>query len=184
MNKNLKQLIIVLDSAGGEKSQKYGPQLCFWCAFLYNPFQHCTETSKKIESKSRFEVDILHKGIKPKPKRSGLIYSDFEGPNKIFYDGIIRALDSCMYLVKKEKIEQLIIVGDCEPVIMQLVGKRRIGELKKFYNQVKHYESEHRKLGCVIEYKHIKREQYPLYEEINRITKDFLQKIKNQFKIS
>jgi ribonuclease HI len=184
IDKNLKQLIIVLDSAGGGNAQKYGPQCCFWCAFIYNPSKDSTETSKKIDPVSRYEVDILLKGIRPKPKRSGLIYSDYEGPNKIFYDGIIRALDSCMYLVKQETITQAIILGDCQPVINQLLHKRRINKLEKLYKQVKHYETEYRKLGCEIKYKWCGRNQFPLYEEIDRMTKEFLTKIKNYFKIS
>ncbi len=179
----MKQLVIVIDSAGGGKRTNYGPCICYWAAFVYNPELDKTPTSSKLSPEERYEVDILHKGIKPKPKRSGAIYSDYEGPNKIFFDGIIRALEACFFIAKRG-LSELIIVGDCEPVINQLNEVWKSKEMQPLLRQVKHkFEPEYRKLGIKIAYKLVKRDQYPLYEDIDKMAKDVLAKIRGVFKV-
>lgn len=181
----MKQIIIILDSAGGGRRTKYGPCICFWAAFEYDPNKDFTETSQKLNQKDRYEVDILHKGIKPRPKRSGAIYSSYEGPNKIFYDGVIRALESCFYLARDS--DEVYVIGDCKPVIQQLKGERKVEELKSLYNQVKYHLEKSKyqnKKNAEIHYKHVGRQQFPLYEDIDRLAKETLKKIKSIFKVS
>ncbi|OGC51609.1 hypothetical protein A2982_01100 [candidate division WWE3 bacterium RIFCSPLOWO2_01_FULL_39_13] len=74
----MKQVLIVLDSAGGGKKTKYGSYICFWAAFIYDPKINSTETAKKLNEVDRYEVDILHKGIKPNSIRSGATYLSYE----------------------------------------------------------------------------------------------------------
>ena len=179
----MNQLIIVLDTAGKGGKTKYRPYICFWAAFWYCPEIQKTETSEKININDRYEVDILHKGIKPAPVRSGASYSSYIGPNKIFYDGIIRALETCYYLIHEDENVQVIVIGDCEPVLKQLNGKMCIKEMKSFYNQVRHYIELYKQKNSDIKFKYIKRDQYSLYEDINRIASEFLSKIINFFEI-
>lgn len=71
-----------------------------------------------------------------RPLRAGTIYLSHEGPNKIFYDCLIRALESCLFLLHKN--DSIEVFGDCDQVIKQLNGERRVLEMLPFYKQIKY----------------------------------------------
>ncbi len=180
-----KQLIILVDNSG-KGEEKYGHCLCFWCAFLYDPFdlKSISNTAQQVEKPEiRYEIDILTNTEKAKPIRSGAIYCDYEGPNKIFYDGIIRSLDGCLFLTKRHSPLKVIVIGDCEPVIKQLKNQWQSKKMKSFYLQTKGIEKKYKDNGAEMNYRWIKRDDFPLYLKIDKLAKDFLEKIKGQFKL-
>jgi len=100
-----------------------------------------SKTSKYGESSACWA--IYTNGKITTPEFVGLIYRPKEGPNKIFYIGVIRALEE---LLESQYVEYLLkIRGDCQPVIDQLNGKWRAVEMKPLYDQVKSLEKKIKK---------------------------------------
>lgn len=82
-------------------------------------------------------------GEEGKPLRSGVHYFRYEGPNKTFYEGIIRALEGCLDLAARDDVSQLVICGDCQPVLRQLTGVWAVNELMPYLERVRNLEA-----GC------------------------------------
>lgn len=180
MNRN--QLMIVLDSSVSQKNiSRVGPALCFWIAYIYNPTQDSHPLSKKLNLEERYINAILMEASKPKSIRSGMIYNSVDGPTKIFYDGIIRSLESCFYLLKKEGVSEVTVLGDCEHAINQLNGNVRVKKMKPLYNQVEKLKNDYRTNGASISFLYIEEENYPLYKKIDSITKEMRNKISKVF---
>ncbi|OGC51608.1 hypothetical protein A2982_01095 [candidate division WWE3 bacterium RIFCSPLOWO2_01_FULL_39_13] len=56
--------------------------------------------------------------------------------------------------------------------------------MMSLYNQAKFEENEYReKKNCAIHYKYVKRDQYPLYGDINKLAGEILAKVRNVFKV-
>jgi ribonuclease HI len=147
-------LYILIDSSTkGSKRNKYGKSTAFWCAFWNE--------------------------VKDIPCRAGVVYSLKEGPNKIFYDGIIRALEACFYMVYDNCPVK--VMGDNELVIKQLKGERNVDKMKKLHSQVKGLEfkyKEHEK--GVIEYDYMN-EDDEMYRKVDRCAKEFLNFLTQRF---
>jgi len=103
--------------------------------------------------------------LNEKPIRCGIHYFRYEGPNKVFYEGIIRALEQCMPLIWEE--DELIIRGDCEPVLKQLRGEWNVGQMKKYFRQVQALK---RKYRGAIKFEYINR-NHPIYKKIDQLAK-------------
>ncbi|MEA2006255.1 MAG: hypothetical protein U9O50_08390 [Acidobacteriota bacterium] len=148
-------LYILIDSSTkgvkkDTKKTKYGESSAFWCAFR-----------NKLEGM---------------PCRAGFIYSNYEGTNKIFFDGVIRALESCYYLVRQGWIVK--VMGDNKPVIKILRGEWQAIELKPFYNQVKEIERKYR--GKEISYDYMG-EETEIYKKVDEGAKHYRNFIKQKF---
>lgn len=101
------------------------------------------------------------------PFRAAAYYLKKEGPNKSFYDGVIRILDTLWYCCYKE--DKLIIHGDCLLVINHINAKKHNGVmLMPFYRQVKKLERNYR---CPVEYKYIERMDKN-YKKIDKLVKN------------
>ncbi|MHA1285648.1 MAG: hypothetical protein ACTSQG_11495 [Promethearchaeota archaeon] len=138
------QLHILIDSS--TKPGKYGKSTAFWWAF-----------KDKIEGE---------------PFRVGVIYNQIEGTNRIFYDGIIRALEACFYI--SEVNRNIKIWGDNKLVIGQLKDEINVDKLEPLYNQVKKLESKYlEKKNVTISYEYLN-EQDEIYKKVDRCAKDFL----------
>jgi hypothetical protein len=98
-----------------------------------------------------------------------LIYRPKAGPNRIFYFGIIRALDELLdsgYLMYSLKV-----MGDCEPVIEQLKGNRCAIEMKDLYEHVRLLEDRLRnKKRAQVEYEYLN-EDDGIYRKIDQCAK-------------
>lgn len=179
----MKQLIVVLDSSVSLTSgQKVGPAVCFWVAYVYDPSSDATHpVSKQLPEEQRYKSAILMEASKSKPLRSGAIFNSVDGPTKIFYDGIIRALESCFYLVKKEGFSEAYVVGDCDHAIKQLNGKINVNTMAPMYNQVKKWESGYSKVGVKLFYEYVNEKQFPLYQKLDGVGKEIRGKIQGTF---
>jgi ribonuclease HI len=107
-----------------------------------------------------------------------LIYRPKEGPNRIFYIGVICALEE---LFKSTYVNYLLkIRGDCQPVIDQMNGKWRAVEMKPLYDQVKSLEEKYkREKGVQIEYEYLG-EGDSVYKKIDQCAKQFREFIKQR----
>jgi len=72
--------------------------------------------------------------------RGGAVYLRHAGPNKMFYEGVIRALESALPDVNNGSGDRLEVYGDCQTVINQLNGVWRVGQLRKHYDRVRAVE--------------------------------------------
>lgn len=168
------QLIIVLDSSTSTGSETdLGPSLCFWAAYVYEPLTDTHPTNAKLSEKTRYESAVLMKSSIMPPNRSGAIYNDHDTAIKMFYDGIIRAMNSCFYLLRKHKINEVIILGDCNPVVDQINGvvSPKAPAIVALCNQVKWHIGKYQKSGTAVTLKHISEDNYPLYRDIDALAK-------------
>ena len=149
-------LYILIDSSTkgtkiDNKRTKYGESCAFWCAFWNKP-----------------------EGM---PFRAGFVYSDYEGTNKIFFDGIIRALEGCYSRVREDCTVKL--MGDNNIIMKILRGNWQAYELKPFYNQVKKMEEKYRAKEIIYEYMGEKTE---IYKKVDECSKYFRNFVKQKFK--
>jgi len=135
-----------------------------------------SKTSKYGESAACWAIYTSE--IASLPEYVGLVYRPKEGPNKIFYIGIIRALEE---LAESQYVEYLLkIRGDCQPVIDQLNGKWRAVEMKPLYDQVKSLEEKIKKnKRAQIEYDYLG-EDDNVYKKIDQCAKQFRELIKKR----
>lgn len=112
------------------------------------------------------------------PEFVGLIYRPKEGPNKIFYIGVIRALEE---MLESQYVQYLLKVrGDCQPVIDQLNGKWGAVEMKPFYDRVKALEKKiKREKRAEIEYEYLN-EKDRVYSKVDRCAKQFKEFVKQR----
>lgn len=67
----------------------------------------------------------------------GVVYLRHAGPNKTFYEGVIRALESALPDVNNGSGDRVEVYGDCQTVINQLNGVWQVGQLRKHYERVR-----------------------------------------------
>ena len=186
LEKEYKQLIVLIDSSGGrKKDSKNGGGSAFWAAYLYDPFnkEKISKLSLELPSEKRFEIDILLQKSPILPIRCGAVFSDKRGPNNIFYEGLIDVLQSCLYLVKKYSWNlNLIIMGDCKRVFDEIKVNQPAPGSQSFYDTFKGIEREYTNLNSRVEYRWCQREEWKEYQRIDRIAKDFKNKIMNTWK--
>ena len=80
--------ILVDSSTKGSRQSKYGESVACWGIFINE--------------------------LSGMPSRIGIIYSKHEGPNTIFYVGVIRALEDCFHLGHENC--SIKVMGDCKSV--------------------------------------------------------------------
>ena len=141
--------IFIDSSTKGTRTSKYGKSAASWFA-IWDEFN----------------------GL---PCRAGIIYKDRQGPNKIFYEGIIQALNTC-YDVVRENCE-VTIFGDCDPVIKQLNDEWNVNKMKELYDQVQEIEENYR---GTINYIYMN-EDNPLYKVVDECSKQFRHNITLKF---
>jgi len=180
---SFKQLIIVLDSSVSQKNNtNIGHALCLWLAYPYDPHEDKHPISQKLEINERYKNGILMEAGNIVSIRCGSIYNSTDSPTKIFYDGIIRAMDACYYLIKKERINEIIILGDCEHAINQLNRKVKVIKMAPLYNQVRKWEEEYKNAGISsIKYEFIREKDFSLYKKIDGMAKEMREKISKIF---
>ena len=110
-----------------------------------------------------------------RPCRAGLVYSNHQGPNKIFYEGIIQALNTCYDLVSKHV--EVKVFGDCDPVLKQLNKERNVNEMQKLYDRVREIESSYQ---GPISYKYMN-EENSVYKVVDECSKIFRHNISQTF---
>ena len=148
-------LYILVDSSTRPTSKKnrYGKSTAFWCAFWNE--------------------------IKGMPYRAGVVYNAKDGPMKIFYDGIIRALEACFPIVGGNCTVK--VMGDCQHVIKQLREEKGRDELENYFNRVRIFEFKYRKYKKgTISFEYIPRDD-DFYKKVHRCAKDFLEFLKDIF---
>jgi len=104
---------------------------------------------------------------KAKPLRCGIHYFCYEGPNKTFYQGVIRALEQCLEMYWKEEV---IVFGDCKPVIEQLNGERALNKMQKEYRQVQALIKKYKEKDNQIQFQYLD-ESDSLYRKIDQLSK-------------
>ena len=148
----MRTLNILIDSSTkpdkGVKS-KYGRSSAFWCA--------------------------IPDDINSTPCCMGVILRAKEGPNKIFYDGVISALVGCEKY--RQWIIDVIIKGDNEHVIKQLKGEIETVQLKEYLVRTRDLES---KFLRKIAYEYIG-ESNPIYKKVDQLAKWTLNHVPLQY---
>lgn len=135
--------ILIDSSTKGTKVDKYGESVAAWAAWWQDELK------------------------KDKPVRCGIHYLRREGPNKIFYEGIIRALEQCLELCWDDEIY---IWGDCVAVIDQLNGKRNIDWMHSKNKQVKALIKKYKEKNNTIFFKYLNEEKV-VYKKIDQLAK-------------
>lgn len=107
------------------------------------------------------------KSIKGRPIRAGVHYFQYEGPNVTFYEGVIRSLEQCLSLCWNIEV---MVFGDCQPVIQQLNGGRRVFSMKLQYDQVQGLLSKYTKRNSLISFYYVD-ENITLYKKIDQLAK-------------
>jgi len=177
------QLIILLDSSTSyEPGMQTGPSVCFWSAYIYRPHSDEHPISRNLPEDLRFENAILMEALRKKPIRSGAIYNNVDGPVRMFYDGIIRALDACYYLIKREEVTETIVLGGDQYVFHQINGESAIDELEPVYNQVQKLRERYEKQRVHIMFQYIREDDYSLYGKLHTLTQGLQTLIKETFK--
>ena len=148
----MNRLIILIDSStkASSKSSKYGESSAAWAVWWNN-------------------IDRV-------PIRAGSLYLWKEGPNKIFYDGLIRALEACFYLVHKG--DEVTIYGDNQHVIQQLQGGKGVREMQPYFNQITKMSS---KYPCKISFTYLG-ESNKAYKKVDELAKQFRNMVKLKYK--
>lgn len=153
-------VLIYIDSS--TKPKRAGYSTAFWAAFS----------------------DRLSKD----PFRSGLVYSQRMGCNRIFYMGLIDALLDCDYWI--DKSSNIEIQGDCESVIDQLIltnssfqpYKRSTSELNILHDQVLYLQKSFKeKKRVTISFSYISDES-PKYKKIDSLAKSLNEILMNKNK--
>jgi len=182
-----KQLIIVLDESTSQKNEnpacELGKSLCFWVAYVYDPDNDNHPTNKKIPGEQRYETAILMKSINAKPVRSGAIYNDVDTPIKICLDGILRALEACKYLINKHEISELMLISDCKPALefVQKENTPKAVAVVSLCNQLDEILKEYKTKISNVQPKHVSKNDYLLFKDIDGIAKTFRSKIDSTF---
>ncbi|MFC2017148.1 reverse transcriptase-like protein [Chloroflexota bacterium] len=101
------------------------------------------------------------------PIRCGINYFKHNGPNKTFYEGIIRALEQCLDYCRNDEV---IIKGDCQCVIQQLNKEWKVVELEIQYRQVKALVSKYEKKQNQVKFQYIG-ESDPVYSKVDQLAK-------------
>jgi hypothetical protein len=168
-----KQLVIVLDESAENQSNRIGPSLCFWAAYVYVPSEDTHPTNSKIPEESRYEAAILMKSANLKPIRSGAIYNDSDTQIKICLDGMLRAFEACKYIVSKYKINEVIICGDCGPAIDLASGVQNRVALAviAICGQIDDLKTKYGNNGAAVIFKKVSETHFTLYRDIDSIAK-------------
>jgi len=168
-----KQLVIVLDESAENQSNRIGPSLCFWAAYVYVPSEDTHPTNSKIPEESRYEAAVLMKSANLKPIRSGAIYNNSDTQIKICLDGMLRALEACKYTISKYRINEVIICGDCDPAIDLASGAlRRVAPaVISICRQIDSVKNEYGSRSAPVIFKKVSETQFTLYRDIDSIAK-------------
>ncbi len=135
-----------------------------------------SKTSKYGESAACWAIYTSETG--PTPEYVGLVYRPKEGPNRIFYIGIIRALEEMLGLPYVDYL--LKVKGDCQPVIYQLNDKWGAVEMKALYDRVKTLEQKIRhEKRAQIEYEYLC-EEHRVYSRVDQCAKQSREFIKQR----
>jgi len=138
-------LHILIDSSTEHTSptNKYGESIAAWGAWWSN----------KKESK---------------PVKAGIQYFQNEGPNKAFYQGVICALEQCMGMCRPKS--DIVVFGDCQPVINQLVGTWKVNKMQDEYNKVQALVRKYKREEITVTFKYMN-ENDPMYKKIDQLAK-------------
>jgi len=110
------------------------------------------------------------------PFRIGVIYRDREGPNKMFYIGIVEALYDCLELIR-ERSADVIIKGDNQLVIKQLKEEWSVNELEPYYEDVKSLEYYY---DLSVDYVYVN-DQDSNYKKVDECAKQFINIVKTKY---
>jgi ribonuclease HI len=77
--------------------------------------------------------------------RCGTAYLHKSGPNKTFYEGVIRGLESALPDANNGYGDRIEVYGDCQTVINQLQGTWNVGRLEPYYKRVRALEGTFKK---------------------------------------
>lgn len=114
---------------------------------------------------------------KIEPYRSGFVYSNYQCPQRIFYEGIIQALNTCCCIMNGRN-DEIIVFGDNQPVIHQLQGTRGVDELVDYYKQVKRIEKEYSYFSIKYEYLN---DNDPMYKIVDICSKEYRKEMTKKF---
>jgi hypothetical protein len=159
MDKTEKTLLILLDTSTKHESatSQYGHSIVCWAGW-WNTI---------AGTPARVEVYSINR----------------EGPNKTFFDGIIRALHSCFYMCSTS--DHIVIYGDLQNHLLRLQSNQPYAAespLRPFYNSIKKLERDLRtKKNCTVSYRYLN-EKYETYKVIDQISKEARKFLNDRFK--
>jgi hypothetical protein len=101
------------------------------------------------------------------PIRCGINYFKYAGPNKTFYQGIIRSLEQCLDCCWEDEI---FVCGDCIPVIGQLRGEREINSMVSEHNQTQALVRKYQEKNNIVHFEYVNEEDGD-YKKIDQLAK-------------
>jgi len=132
------------------------------------------DNSTKGTSTSKYGATSIAWAIwdaKPKlsiqPIRASVLYMKKNGPNKAFFEGIIRILEQIVWEDFIREEDTLSVFGDCDCVIKVLNGEQQANILKNYLYRAKDLE---RFIRVNVRYKYINDSQ-PIYRNIDQLAK-------------
>lgn len=134
--------------------------------FVDSSTKRTSKSDKRGESVSAWAV-WREGDMDKKPIMCGINYSQFDGPNKAFYDGVIRALERCLPICWNDEV---IVWGDCELAINQLNGRWKVKWTNMEYKQTRALERKFIEKNNSISFKYIG-EKHPIYKKIDQLAK-------------
>lgn len=112
---------------------------------------------------------------------SGIIYFDYNGPNKAFYDGIIAALTQLERgHFHPAGTDEVKVYGDCRPVIDQLNNKRRVIRMKKHFKCIQDFTKKHSNVTFEFIYQNETNPEYKKVDILSREGRSWIEKMINK----
>lgn len=110
------------------------------------------------------------------PYRCGINYFKYGGPNKTFYQGVIRALEQCLDFCWEDHV---IVCGDCIPVIEQLTGERFVNVMRSEYSQTQALIKKYRGKNNIVNFQYINENdnKYKKIDQLSKLSRDFIKNI-------
>jgi ribonuclease HI len=113
------------------------------------------------------------------PYEVGLLYDNHEGPNRMFFKGILAALEYCLNNDKQGNHDyELVVEGDCKPVIDVLNEATGRYALSGFYDLAKNLEKRlkiEKRVDVRYEYLPRNREEYKSVDQCAKRTGRFIE---------
>lgn len=129
--------------------------------------KHASRTNRYGESTAAWGA-WWSNNKKCKPVKAGIHYFRNEGPNKAFYQGVIGALEQSMGMCWPNS--DIVIFGDCQPVINQLDGTWTVNKMQDEYDEVQALVRRYRREGITVTFQYMN-DKDQMYKKIDQLAK-------------
>lgn len=109
---------------------------------------------------------------------AGIIYYNYNGPNKTIYEGILAALSQLdsehFYIGGRDNVKILV---DCEPVLNQLNGAFRPLRMRKHHARIKKFTQKHSNVKFEFLHENESTPEYKKVDQLSKVGRDWIQKM-------